>query len=205
MTLGGKSGQLAIEIASIAGDDTAGPVTDRSAVSQYVVVRLFDNGSRAVTLTQEQQFLRFAKDARVTIPALSAGEYRVEVLGMHIEAVIANVTIREGETAKLLLSLQRGAVVKLGIQNAELDVAAVQKAKVEVYDAQGARVTLGADLCSAIGVQPEQADAKQLIVTPLSPGTYRVVIKMEGYRDFETSVTVGRSEVSEQKVVLLKK
>ncbi|MCC6574582.1 MAG: sigma-70 family RNA polymerase sigma factor [Planctomycetes bacterium] len=203
-TLGGKSGTLHLVVKDILGEDTAGPIVETSVISGLMLLTLRDAKGKDVPFTDGQRLPTFAKGAAQVVPSLPAGEYGVELVGMHMEKWSGSATIKEGETTNLDVTLQRAATIKLKVNNAELDAATVQKAKVQVFDADNKLVPLGADLTSAFGIEPETAAGKAIKLSPLPGGTYRIVVTLEGYQPLEVYVTVARSSNLEQEITLVR-
>jgi RNA polymerase sigma factor (sigma-70 family) len=92
-------------------------------------------------------------------------------------------------------------VDKLKILNAELSGADVRAAKVEVYDSQG---QLASDASSPLDVGSTDAANKLITVVSLRAGAYRVVVKLDGYRDAEVEVQLDQSQASEREITLRK-
>jgi hypothetical protein len=63
-------------------------------------------------------------------------------------------------------------------------------------------VPLGRDVTALLGMDSDAAARKVLNVNPLTAGSYRVVVQLDGYAEFELTVQVERSTVVEREVTL---
>ena len=205
ISLSGAAGSLSVSIASVKGGESAGIISDTSIVSKLLLLTLTDSDGKEVKLSNDDRFMGFSEVSFFShdLSSIKPGIYTLSLIGMHIEPFAVSVEIEPNKKTELDVNLQRAATIKLTVANDELDAKQIQSAKVEVFNSEMELVDLGAEIIAMVGVDTITAASKTLKITPLTSGTYTVVLSLSGYKKSETKIEVNKSSIITTEITLV--